>query len=145
VGKPDHCVLELVLICRIHCIDQFKTFTLLFKSKNLGFETLSHVHVYRIEYVSYRQGPYRIRIDKADDRIVPALAGTGSRDVSALNVQCTLNSALLLDYYKRVEYFKCYVNIFIQVRLQHKQHIDQTKNQYKRRESYRQRRFVILT
>ena len=26
-----------------------------------------------IEYVSYRQGPYRIRIDLADDRIVPAL------------------------------------------------------------------------
>jgi len=59
--------------CRIHCIDQSKTFTLLLKSKILDFETLSHVHVYHIEYVSYRQGPYRIRIDTADDRIVPAL------------------------------------------------------------------------
>ena len=39
----------------------------------LDFETLSNVHVYRIEYVSYRQGPYRIRIDTAADRIVPAL------------------------------------------------------------------------
>jgi len=29
----------------------------------LDFETLSNVHVYRIEYVSYRQGPYRIRIE----------------------------------------------------------------------------------
>ena len=43
--------------CWIHCIDQSKTFNLLIKSK---IETLSHVHVYRIEYVSYRQGPYRI-------------------------------------------------------------------------------------
>ena len=39
----------------------------------IDFETLSHIHVYRIEYVSYRQGLYRIRIDTADDRIVPAL------------------------------------------------------------------------
>ena len=57
----------------IHCIDQSKTFTLLLKSKILDFETLSRIHVYRIEYVLYRQGPYRIRIDTADDRIVPAL------------------------------------------------------------------------
>jgi len=28
---------------------------------------------YRIEYVSYRQGRYRTRIDTAADRIVPAL------------------------------------------------------------------------
>jgi len=63
-------------ICRIHCIDQFKTFTLLLKYKFIDFETLSHIHVYRIEYVSYRQGLYRIRIDTADDRIVPALVGT---------------------------------------------------------------------
>ena len=34
---------------------------------------LSYVHVYRIENVSYRQGPYRIRIVSAADRIVPAL------------------------------------------------------------------------
>jgi len=60
-------------ICRIHCIDQSITFTLLLKSNILDFETLSRVHVCRIEYVSYRQGPYRIRIDTADDRIVPAL------------------------------------------------------------------------
>jgi len=60
-------------ICRIHCIDQSKTFTLLLKSKILEFETLSRIHVYRIEHVSYRQGPYRIRIDTADDRIIPAL------------------------------------------------------------------------
>jgi len=37
------------------------------------FETLSNVHVYCIEHVSYQQGPYRIRIDAAADRIVPAL------------------------------------------------------------------------
>jgi len=41
--------------------------------KKNDFETLGHVHVHRIEYVSYRQGPYRIRIDTAADRIVPAL------------------------------------------------------------------------
>ena len=35
--------------------------------------SLSYVHVYRIEYVSYRQGPYRIRIVSAADRIVQAL------------------------------------------------------------------------
>ena len=63
-------------ICRMHCIDQSKSFTLLLKSNILDFETLSRVHVYRIEYVSYRQGPYRIRIDTADDRIVPALIQT---------------------------------------------------------------------
>jgi len=40
--------------CRIHSIDQSKTFTLLMKSKILDFETLSRVHVNRIEYVSYR-------------------------------------------------------------------------------------------
>jgi len=60
-------------ICRIHCIDHTKTFTLLLKSKIFDFETFSRVHAYRIEYVSYRQGPYRICIDTADDRIVPAL------------------------------------------------------------------------
>ena len=60
-----------------------KTFTLLLKSTILDFETLSRVHVYRIEYVSYRQGPYRIRIDTADDRIVPAL-------VTAIDCQCIL-------------------------------------------------------
>jgi len=60
-------------ICKNHCIDQSKTFTLMLKFKILDFESLSRVHVYRIEYVSYRQGPYRIRIDTADDRIVPAL------------------------------------------------------------------------
>ena len=37
---------------------------------------LSYVHVYRIEYVSYRQGLYRIRIVSAGDRIVPALIDT---------------------------------------------------------------------
>jgi len=35
-----------------------------------------YMYVFRIEYVSYRQGPYRIRIDTADDRIVPALVLT---------------------------------------------------------------------
>ena len=48
------------------------TFTLLLKTL-FYFETLSHVYVYRIEYVSYRQRPYRIRIVSAADRIVPAL------------------------------------------------------------------------
>jgi len=58
--------------CRIHCIDEFKTFTLLLKYKIIDFETLSLIHVYRIEYISYRQGLYQIRIDTADDRILPA-------------------------------------------------------------------------
>jgi len=44
--------------------------------------TLSYVHVYRIEYVSYRQGPYRIRIVSAADRIVPALISTFSHNVA---------------------------------------------------------------
>jgi len=79
VTAADFCGKNLSLcfrtsICRIHCIDQFNT--LLLKSKILDFEALSRVHVYRIENVSYRQGPYRIRIDTADDRIVPALVPT---------------------------------------------------------------------
>jgi len=57
-------------------IDQSKTFTLLLKFNILDFETSIHVHVYRIEYVSYWQDPYQIRIDTADDRIVPALDKT---------------------------------------------------------------------
>jgi len=57
----------------IHCIDQPKTFTYLLKSKMFDFETLGHVHVYRIEYVSNQQGPYRIRIDTAADCIISAL------------------------------------------------------------------------
>jgi len=52
---------------------QSKTFTLLLQSKILEFETLSCVHLYRIEYISYRQGLYRIRIISAADRIVSAL------------------------------------------------------------------------
>jgi len=32
-----------------------------------------YMYVYRIEYVSYRLGPYQIRIVSAADRIVPAL------------------------------------------------------------------------
>ena len=57
-----------------------KTFTLLLKSKILNFETLSRVHVYRIEYVSYWQGPYRICIETAADRIVPAIVNTCTRE-----------------------------------------------------------------
>jgi len=60
-------------ICTIHCIDQSKTFTLLLKSNIIDFEILNRVHLYHIEYVSYRQGLYWIRIDMADERIVPAL------------------------------------------------------------------------
>jgi len=60
-------------ICWNHCIDQPTTFTLLLKSKILDFETLSHVHVYRNEYVSYQQGLYRICILSAADHIVQAL------------------------------------------------------------------------
>ena len=75
-------------ICMIHCIDQSKSFTLLLKSNILDFETLSRVHVYRIQYVSYRQGPYRIRIDTADDRIVPALLIITAYSVSNYLHQC---------------------------------------------------------
>jgi len=65
----------ILLLSWIHCIDLPKTFTLslLLKSKLLDFEILSHVRVNRIEYVSYRQGSYRIRIVPAADRFVPAL------------------------------------------------------------------------
>jgi len=63
-------------MCWIYGIDQPKTFTLLLKSNILDFETLSHVHVYHIDYVSYRQGLYRIRIDTTADRIVLALSVT---------------------------------------------------------------------
>ena len=60
-------------ICWLHCIDQPKAFTLLLKSKILDFETLNHVHVYHIEYVSYQHGPYRICIISAADGIDPVL------------------------------------------------------------------------
>ena len=53
--------------CWSHHKDQTKTFPLLLNSKFLDFETLRH------ENVSYRQGPYRIRIDTAADRIVQAI------------------------------------------------------------------------
>jgi len=60
----------------IHRIDQPKTLTLLLKTNILDLKTLSLVHVNRINYVSYRQDLYRIRIDTATDRIVPALLET---------------------------------------------------------------------
>ena len=50
-------------ICWIHCIDQPKPFTLLLKSKMFDFETLSHVHVYCIEYVSNTYGIVKARIE----------------------------------------------------------------------------------
>jgi len=60
------CFRTCIKFCRIHCIDQSKTFTLLMKSKILDFEILSRVHVYRIVSVrsvlnTYRYGwwPYR--------------------------------------------------------------------------------------
>ena len=77
-------------ICRIHCIDQSKRFTLLLKSKILDFETLSRVHVYRIEYVSYRKGAYRIRIDTVDDRIIPALVLARGKDLQLHNLVVTM-------------------------------------------------------
>ena len=52
-NTDDHLALALVF-ARIHCLDHHKTFTLLFNFKSLDFETLSRVHVYCIEYVSYR-------------------------------------------------------------------------------------------
>ena len=76
-------------ICWIYCIDKPKTFTLLLKSNILDFETSSYVHFYRIKYVSYQQGPYRIRIISARsvsnniisaaDRMVQAPLGLQSR------------------------------------------------------------------
>jgi len=62
---------------------------MLLKSKILDFETLSRVHVYCIEYVSYRQGPYRKRIVSAAYRIVPALISTDSKTVS-MKYKCVL-------------------------------------------------------
>ena len=49
--------------------------------------SLSYVHVYRIEYVSYRQGPYRIRIVSAADRIVPALGHMTSQKTRKAVIQ----------------------------------------------------------
>jgi len=60
-------------ICWIQWKDLPNTVTLLLKFKILDFKTFSHVLVYSIEYVSYRQGHYRIRIISAADHIVPAL------------------------------------------------------------------------
>jgi len=51
--------------------------------------SLSYVHVYRIEYVSYRQGPYRIRIVSAADRIVPALMRSHTYLVEPSLGRCT--------------------------------------------------------
>ena len=96
-GKKPHSLCFRTSICRIHCIDQSKTFTLLLKYKIIDFDTLSHVHVYRIEYVSYRQGPYRIRIDTADDRIVPALYHTAKALPIHLE-ETTLNYDILSEF-----------------------------------------------
>ena len=43
--------------------------------------------MYRIEYVSYRQGPYQICIDTAADRMVPVLLSTSivSKNTNAMN------------------------------------------------------------
>ena len=40
--------------------------------------SLSYVYVYRIEYVLYRQGLYRLRIVSTADGIVPALDDTNN-------------------------------------------------------------------
>jgi len=99
----------------IICIDQPKTLTLLLKSKILDFKILSHVHVYRIEYVSYRQVPYRIRIDTAADRIVPALECCERRKASfEQNTAHThsknwCNSSTLWLYWNCVSSFDCLV------------------------------------
>jgi len=89
------------------------------KSKILDFETLSRVHVFRIEYVSYRQGPYRIRIYTADDRIVPALLadsgwgapgatpprnGRGPIIVYAKNAKCLFFSLASLGRQFKIKY-----------------------------------------
>jgi len=58
--------------------------------------SLSYVHVYRIEYVSYRQGPYRIRIVSAADRIVPALLGSVEKIHNTYN---TIMDIVLLTSY----------------------------------------------
>jgi len=57
-------------ICWIHCIDHPKTFNLLLKSKIIFIYMCIESNTYRIgkvriEFVSYRQGPYRIRIVSA--------------------------------------------------------------------------------
>ena len=69
----DHFALALVFVGFTVLCRSTLTFTLLLKSKILNLETFSHVHVYRIEYILYRQGQYRICIISAADRIVPAL------------------------------------------------------------------------
>ena len=60
---------------------------MLLKSKILYFETLSCVHVYHIEYLSYWQGLYRICIVAAADRIVPALIITYLKGTGRMRTQ----------------------------------------------------------
>jgi len=89
-------------ICWIHCIDQPKT--LLLKSKTLDFETLRRVHVYRIEYGSYRQGSYQIRIVSAACRIVPALHSIVTMHyVFSLKPTCKYKSCLTFHGVNRVD------------------------------------------
>ena len=57
--------------------------------------SLSYVHVYCIEYVSYRQGPYRIRIVSAADRIVPALIAGPDQSLRTQIELSTKHSSLL--------------------------------------------------
>jgi len=67
-----HTTQVIILLYHKYLLDSLYRSTENIHSKILDFETLSHVHVYRIEYVSYRQGLYRTRIVSAADRIVPA-------------------------------------------------------------------------
>jgi len=82
-------------ICWIHCIDWPKTFNLLLKFNIIDFETLSRVHGYCIEYVSYRQYQYQIRIDTAADRTVLAL-------IFITKVEVTLQKANKNTYIIRI-------------------------------------------
>ena len=70
---------------------------------------LSYVHVFRIEYVSYRQGPYRIRIVLAADRIVPALFKTHS---TALDIfRAVPHILVLLSFTNKVILYVNFVQI----------------------------------
>ena len=62
---------------------------------------LSYVHVYRIEYVSYRQGPYRIRIVSAADRIVPALFNTYVEMAVCIILQRPFPQIMCITFWKK--------------------------------------------
>jgi len=74
----------------VRCTTYRSTQNISFVVEILDFATLRRVHVYRIEYVLYRQGPYRIRIVSAADSIVPALVSRGGQNTDSTQDDCVV-------------------------------------------------------